>query len=109
MRIPYRIYKQGYSEYPATDYDKTTKTIEVDIPEIKKPTFPKEWKTNSTGRKYFNHVQMFIRNSGLAECYDIEQLVKPYKHIRIECGVNARQKAIDTMYQLASEINIDAV
>jgi hypothetical protein len=52
---------------------------------------------------------MFIRNSGLAECYDIEQLVKPYKHIRIECGVNARQKAIDTMIQLASEIIIDAV
>ena len=47
---------------------------------------------------------MFIRNSGLTECYDIEQLVKPFKRIRIDFGLNARQKAIDKMYQLANEI-----
>lgn len=104
MRMPYRIYKQGYSEFKAYDYDKTTKTIEVDLPEYKKPVFPKDWKTESSGRKYFNHVQMFIRNSGISECYDIEQLVKPYKHIRIECGLKSREKAIEMMYQLASEI-----
>jgi hypothetical protein len=100
MRMPYRIYKQGYTEYPATDYDKSTKTIDVQLPEYRKPMFPKEWRTESTGRKYFNHVQMFIRNSGLAECYDIEQLVKPYKHIRIECGLKAREKAIATFKEL---------
>ena len=102
--MSYKIYKQGYSEFKAYDYDKITKTIEVEIPIIKKPLFPKEWKTSSTGRKYFNHVQMFIRNSGLTECYDIEQLVKPFKRIRIDFGLNARQKAIDKMYQLANEI-----
>ena len=104
MRMSYRIYKQGYSEYPATDYDKSTKTIDVQLPEYKKPTFPKEWKTDSSARKYFHHVQMFIRNSGVSECYDIEQLVKPYKYVRVECGLKSREKAIETMYQLASEI-----
>ena len=98
MRIPYRIYKQGYSEFPASDYDKSTKTIDVQLPEYKKPTFPKEW--GAGGCKHFNHVTMYVRNSGFAEYYEIHQTVRPYKEVTIECGLYAREKAIATFKEL---------
>lgn len=98
MRMLYRIYKQGYSEYPATDYDKSTKTIDVQIPEYKKPSFPKEWGTG--GCKHYNHVTMYVRNSGVAEYYEIHQTVFPYKKVTIECGLKSREKAIEVFKEL---------
>ena len=98
MRMPYRIYKQGYSEYPAFDYDKSTKTIDVQLPEYKKPSFPREWGTG--GCKYCNHVEMFVRNSGFAEYYEIHQTIYPHKEVTIECGLKSREKAIATFKEL---------
>ena len=43
-RMPYSLYKQFYSQFSAEDYDQKTKTIMVDVPNIRRKSFPKEWK-----------------------------------------------------------------
>ena len=43
VKMKYALYKKSYSEFLATDYDSSSKTILVDLPDVKKQKFPKDW------------------------------------------------------------------
>lgn len=71
-RIPYSLYKAGYTEFKAFDYDCKTKTIEVELPDHKKVRFPKEW--HKVGNNYYtpNNCVVSFWNTGLAENFYVE-------------------------------------
>ena len=48
-RIPYSLYKTGYEQFPACEYDQKTKTILVDLPKMKRRVCPKDWKRIAAG------------------------------------------------------------
>lgn len=112
-RMKYTLYKKSYSEFPATNYDPDSKSIEVDLPETVRPKFPKEWKVKGSNRYMLpNGTIIYFWNSGLAESFLVERTVKktvgeccfmthgyaPYKTYsrEIKAGIYARQLAIDT-------------
>ena len=105
VKMHYAVYKRYYSEYLTGEYNKSTKQIEVDLPKINRVNYPKEFEKINGGLRRFNHVNLWIRNSGYSEYYEIETTKGSRKHRTIEPSLTARQKAIDTVYQLASEIN----
>ena len=39
--MPYSLYKTGYTEFKAENYNAIKKTIDVELPDYKKPRFPK--------------------------------------------------------------------
>ena len=105
VKMKYALHKKSYLEFPATDYDKSTKTIMVDLPEIQKPKFPKDWK--KSGNHYYlpNGTIIYFWNTGLSENFLIERTITIH-HIlskTISAGINARQEAITTALQFDSE------
>lgn len=102
VRMSYSVYKHGYTEFPADDYDAKTKTIHVRLPEYKKPKFPKDFGAGHP--KQADNVIMFVYNSGYAENYYIEQLVHPYKKATIGCGLYAREEAIRIFNEMRNEV-----
>lgn len=102
VRMKYATYKAGYTEYPADDYIQKDKTIAVELPEYSKPKFPKEF--GAGGYKVYKSVAIQCYNAGYAENYRIEQLLPPYKHTHIPCGLKAREQAIQAVYEFAAEI-----
>lgn len=101
VTMKYAVYKAGYSEYPAGDYNEKDKTITVTLPEYSRPKFPREF--GAGAYKVYKHVAIQCYNAGYAENYRIEQLLPPYKHIHIPCGLRARERAIQAVYELAIE------
>ena len=101
VRMKYSVYKTGYSEYPAGDYKAKDKTIAVELPDYTRPKFPKE--CEGKGYRRYKDVVIQCYNSGYAENYRIEQLLPPYKHVNVPCGLKAREQAIKTVYELAEE------
>lgn len=105
-RIKYSLYKQSYADFPAHDYDGRTKTIEVDLPEVTKPKFPKEWKVK--GSNYYrlpNSTKIYFWNAGLAEHFYIERNISSFYRLSadIPAGVNARRLAIETALKFDAE------
>lgn len=105
VKMKYALYKKSYSEFPAADYDKSTKTIMVDLPEISKPKFPKEWERS--GNHYYlpNGTVIYFWNTGLSENFLVERTITIH-HIlskTISAGINARQEAIETALKFDAE------
>lgn len=95
-RIPYSLYKAGYTEFKASDYDSKTKTIAVELPDYKKVRFPKEWRKD--GNNYFtpNDCVVSFWNTGLAENFYVEHHSKTLKteHKTIGPALDAREQVI---------------
>ena len=67
MRMPYSLYKKSYSEFPAENYDKAKKTIDVQLPaDYKRPRFPKDWERRCDGF-FVDGIHIYQWNSGYAE------------------------------------------
>ena len=71
--MPYWLYKTGYEMFPAGSYNKTNKTIEVELPEYKKPRFPKGWRKVGNGYSTPNGFGVYRWGSGLAENFRVER------------------------------------
>lgn len=95
-RIPYSLYKTGYTEFKASGYDPKTKTIEVELPEYKKIRFPKDWRKD--GNNYFtpNGCRVSFWNTGLAENFYVEHYDVVLKTIHKTFGpaLDVREKVI---------------
>jgi hypothetical protein len=113
--MPYWLYKKGYSEFPAENYNSGKKTIDVTLPDYKAPSFPKEWQKDGAAKQIVAkryQITVYSYNSGLAENYMIEYGYEPGrfgyfdKHGRkyIGAGLYARQKCIDFVKNLIDEI-----
>jgi len=70
--MPYWLYKTGYTMFPADNYNKAKKTIEVELPYYKKPRFPADWKRNGNTYQAPNGCQVIFWASGLAENFVVE-------------------------------------
>lgn len=82
--------------FKAYDYDKKTKTIEVELPDYKKPQFPKTWK--KSGNHYITPEGFFVYfwNSGLAENFLVEKFISRYNSVSktVPAGLYAREDVI---------------
>lgn len=91
--IPYSLYKTGYTEFKAENYNASKKTIDVDLPDYKKPRFPSEWRRD--GNHYYtpNGCAVTFWNSGLAENF----LIECHNHSAktISAGLYAREKVME--------------
>lgn len=96
-RIPYWLYKAGYTEFKASDYDAGSKTIEVELPDVKRQRFPKEWRRD--GNRYLtpNGCTVYFWGTGLAENFMVEHFVTVYNCQRKSFGpgINARQQVME--------------
>lgn len=101
-RIPYWLYKTGYSQFPAIGYDESSKTIEVDIPPMKKRVWPNEWKRPGSNHMITNKgVEIYFWNSGIQQNYLVRE---PYKRFeRRERTIHAGFDAFDRVMQTVEE------
>lgn len=105
VKMKYALYKKSYSEFSATDYDKSTKTIMVDLPDVKKPKFPKDWEKVGNWYRLPNNTRVYFYNTGYAENFYIERTITVHHILNktISAGINARQEAIETALKFDAE------
>ena len=105
VKMKYALYKNSYSEFLATDYDSSSKTILVDLPDVKKPKFPKDWEKIGNWYRLPNGTRVYFWNTGFAENFLIERTVTIHRILSktISAGINARQEAITTALKFDSE------
>lgn len=95
--LPYSLYKSFYNQFPADNYNAAKKTIEVELPEYKKPSFPKDWERFGNHYTTPNGCRVYFWNSGFAENFIIE-----YKGTSktFSPGLYAREQVIDYVNSL---------
>lgn len=95
--MPYSLYKTGYTEFKAGNYNGGRKTIDVDLPDYKKPRFPAEWRKD--GNHYYapNGCVVTFWGAGLAENFLVERWVSQYNHSSktFPAGLYAREKVME--------------
>lgn len=98
-RMPYSLWKSYYRKYPADQYDIVSKTILVELPDIKPVKAPKDW--IKSGNHYFTPggTTVTFWNTGLARNYIVERFISTYRQMSktINPGLNSMQKVIDTV------------
>lgn len=98
-KMPYSVYKKYYCQFHADGYDSKTKTIMVDIPDVKRKPFPKEWKRD--GNRYFTPggCEVCYWNTGFAENYVVIRYVSCYEQYSktIHPSIDARDQVIETV------------
>lgn len=103
-RIPYSLYKTGYHQFTATDYDSETKTILIDLPPVKRRVWPKDWKR--TGNHYTtpNGCTVYFWNTGLAQNYVVDGPYSPYsrKSRTIPACFDSFDRVIQTVEEFGS-------
>jgi hypothetical protein len=106
--MPYWLYKSGYSMFPASNYNAGKKSIDVELPDYKKPRWPKEWERSGNHIHADNDCVICFWGSGLAEHYEVEHWHGP-KDIMgftkcetktFPAGLYARQSVIDYILSL---------
>lgn len=93
--MPYSLYRNFYHEFPAENYNKAKKTIDVMLPDYVRPKFPKEWRKD--GNHYFyNGCTITVWNTGYAENFVVEtgSTIHDHESITIPAGLYARERAI---------------
>lgn len=98
-RIPYSLYKTGYEQFQACEYDPKTKTILVDLPPMKRRVWPKDWKRIGNHYTTPNGCCVYFWNTGLAQNYLVEWYGGPYnrKSRTINAGVDAFERMMQTV------------
>lgn len=95
-RIKYSLYRQSYSDFPATDYDAKTKTIAVDLPDVN-TKFPNAWKKSGNALYTPGGCAVRFWNTGLAQNYVVETLKAPLTSKTIPAGIDSKAKVIQTV------------
>lgn len=98
VTMKYALYKKGYSEYRANNYNASKKTIDVDLPEHKKINFPKDW--TKRGNQYYTTNGCVVRfwGSGYAENFVVEHnynSISKCESKTVNPGLYARETVID--------------
>lgn len=70
--MKYSVYKKFYNEFPSSNYNPTKKTIEVELPDYKKPTFPKTWERYGNHFTIDNVCRVYFWNTGYEENFVVE-------------------------------------
>ena len=98
-KMPYSLYKKYYSQFRAEEYDGKTKTIMVDVPDVRRKPFPKDWKRN--GNHYYTPggCEVCFWNTGLSENFLVTREISAYqRYSKTICpGIDARDKVIETV------------
>lgn len=96
-QMPYWLYKAGFTEFKTGEYNAKAKTIEVELPDYKKPRFPADW--HKSGNHYItpNGCTVTFWGAGLAEHFEVEHFVTVYncKHKSIGPCIDAREQVIE--------------
>ena len=104
-KMPYSLYKNYYNQFRADEYDNKTKTIMVDIPDVKRKQFPKEWKRD--GNRYYTPggCEVCFWNTGLAENFVVTRTISAFqRYTKTICPcIDARDKVIETVKLFESE------
>lgn len=98
-RIPYSLYKTGYHQFPASDYDPKTKTILVDMPTAKRRVWPKDWKRDGNHYTTPGGCTVYFWNTGLAQNYLVERFFTPH-HIKsktIPAGFDSFNRVLEAV------------
>lgn len=105
VKMKYALYKKSYSEFTATDYDASSKTILVDLPKVEKPRFPKDWEKIGNWYRLPNGTKVYFWNSGYAENFLVERTINVHNVLSktISAGITARQDAIDKALEFDRE------
>ena len=92
--MPYWLYKTGYTEFNADNYDSKKKTIDVELPDYKKPRFPSEWRRN--GNHYYapNGCRVTFWNTGLSENFVVDSPSRK-KEKTFPASLYARENVIE--------------
>ena len=103
-KMPYSLYKNYYNQFRAEGYDSKTKTIMVDIPDVKRKQFPKDWKR--AGNHYYTPggCEVCFWNTGLAQNFEVRKFVSSYYTATrtIHPGIDSRQRVLKAVEQLES-------
>lgn len=95
--MPYSLYKTGYTEFKAENYNASKKTIDVELPDYKKPRFPAEWRKD--GNHYYapNGCVVTFWGAGLAESFLVERWISKFNHPSktVPAGLYAREKVME--------------
>ena len=98
-KMPYSLYKNYYSQFRAEEYDVKTKTIMVDVPDVRRKQFPKDWKR--AGNHYYTPggCEVCFWNTGLSENFLVTRYISAYqRYSKTICpGIDAREKVIETV------------
>ncbi len=103
-KMKYSLYKSSYFAFKADNYDAKTKTIEVELPEIIRPKFPKDWEKSGNRYRLPNGTSLYFWGSGFAENFRIERYMSAYQQYAevINAGINARAEAIQKALEIDS-------
>lgn len=103
-RIPYSLWKSYYRQFPADQYDLSTKTILVEIPDVKPVQWPKDWRR--VGNRYITPggCDVYFWNTGLAQNFEVRKFVSSYYTVtRTICpSIDSRQRVLKAVEQLES-------
>lgn len=104
-RIPYWLYKTGYEQFPAHDYDKKTKTIIVDIPKMNRRIWPKGWEKRCNHYHTPKGSTVYFYNTGIAQNYYVEGPYRPYNQRTktIPAGYDAFEKMLKVVEEFENE------
>ncbi len=97
VKMKYSLWKQYYNQFPASCYDKNTKSIMVEIPKYKKLPFPKDWIKSKNplicGLETPGKCIVYSWNRGYAESFEVTLQIpgRTNLHRSISPGINARQ------------------
>ena len=98
-KMPYGLYKNYYNQFCAEGYDSKTKTIMVNIPDVKRKKFPKEWKRD--GNHYYTPggCEVCVWSTGFSENFLVTCNISAYqRYTKTICpGIDARDKVIETV------------
>lgn len=97
VKMAYSLYKLFYNEFPAEGYDPRSKTILVDMPEVRRKRFPREWKR--IGNRYITPggCEVIFWNSGYAENFLVRRWIsdRDIREKTIHPGIHAREQVLE--------------
>lgn len=95
-RMSYSLWKQFYDQFRAWDYDKSTKTIMVDVPKARRKPFPKSWSHSGNHYRTPGGCTVYCWNTGFAENFSVERYISAYNvHSKtVPPGIDSREKVM---------------
>ena len=103
-RMPYSLWKSYYRQFPADQYDLSTRTILVELPDVKPVQWPKDWR--SVCNRYITPggCDVYFWNTGLAQNYEVQKFVSSYYTATrtIHFGIDSRKRVLKAVEQLES-------
>lgn len=99
-RIAYSLYKTGYTQFPATDYDPVTKAIVVDLPDQPRHRMPKEWTRSGNAYLTPGGCRITIWNTGLARNYLVEHgycRISTRRSVTIRAGIDSFERMLEAV------------